>query len=90
MTAHNPQFTSETAYLDLCDLLFSTWAQTVRRAPNYARVARSLLSNVHALYANQQACPVDYADIVRSTLARAARHAPRSTPCKPLAYTANL
>ena len=90
MTAHNPQFTSEQAYLDLCNLLFSTWAQTVRRAPAYARKTRSLLSNVHALYASQQACPVDYADSVRSTLARLTRHAPRGTPCKPLACTATL
>lgn len=88
MTAHNPQFTSESAYFDLCNLLFSVWAQTVRRAPSYARMARSLLSNTHALYASQQACPVAYADSVRATLARLTRHAPRA-PIAPVACTAN-
>lgn len=90
MTAHSPQFVSESAYLELCELLFSTWAHTVRRAPSYARLARSLLSNTHALYASQQACPQDYADSVRATLARLTRHAPRGTACKPLACTAIL
>lgn len=61
---------SAQAYLDLCDLLFSTWARTVRNRPNYARMARGLLANTHALYAAQQACPTDYADSVRSVMAR--------------------
>lgn len=61
---------SQAAYLELCDLLFSTWARTVRNRPNYARQARSLLSNTHALYASQQACPTDYADSVRAVIAR--------------------
>lgn len=61
---------SEAAYLDLCSLLFSTWARTVKSRPNYARTARGLLSNTHALYASQQACPTDYADAVRSCLVR--------------------
>lgn len=57
-------------YIDLCDLLFSIWARTVRNRPNYARTARGLLSNTHALYASQQACPTEYADSVRSILVR--------------------
>ena len=61
---------SEAAYSDLCSLLFSTWARTVRKRPNYARMARGLLSNTHALYAAQQACPTEYADSVRSVLVR--------------------
>lgn len=65
---------SETAYLDLCNTLFSTWAQCVRRDPSYARIARGLLANLHALYASQQACPVAYADIVRACLVRASRN----------------
>lgn len=65
---------SEVVYLDLCDTLFGTWAQCVRREPAYARVARSLLSNLHGLYASQQACPQDYADTVRACLVRASRN----------------
>lgn len=65
---------SEVVYLDLCDTLFSTWAQCVRREPAYARIARGLLSNLHGLYARQQACPVDYADSVRACLVRASRN----------------
>lgn len=65
---------SEVVYLDLCDTLFGTWAQSVRRNPAYARVARGLLANLHGLYANQQACPVDYADTVRACLVRASRN----------------
>lgn len=61
---------SQAAYLDLCDLLFSIWARTVRNRPNYARMARGLLSNTHQLYASQQACPTEYADSVRSVLVR--------------------
>lgn len=61
---------SEAAYRELCNLLFSTWARTVRNRPNYARTARGLLSNTHALYAAQQACPTEYADSVRSVLVR--------------------
>ena len=61
---------SEAAYRELCNLLFSTWARTVRNRPNYARTARGLLSNTHALYASQQACPTEYADSVRSVLVR--------------------
>ena len=61
---------SQAAYLELCDLLFSIWARTVRNRPNYARTARGLLSNTHALYASQQACPTEYADSVRSVLVR--------------------
>lgn len=61
---------SAQAYSDLCDLLFSTWARTVRNRPNYARAARGLLSNTHALYASQQACPTEYADSVRAVIAR--------------------
>ena len=61
---------SEAAYRELCSLLFSTWARTVRNRPNYARTARGLLSNTHALYASQQACPTEYADSVRSVLVR--------------------
>jgi hypothetical protein len=61
---------SAQAYAELCDLLFSTWARTVRNRPNYARTARGLLSNTHALYASQQACPTEYADSVRSVIAR--------------------
>ena len=65
---------SEQVYLDLCDTLFSTWAQSVRSKPAYARVARGLLSNLHGLYASQQACPVVYADTVRACLVRASRN----------------
>ena len=61
---------SAQAYSELCNLLFSTWARTVKSRPNYARTARGLLSNTHQLYASQQACPVEYADSVRSVLAR--------------------
>ncbi len=61
---------SQAAYLDLCSLLFSTWARTVKSRPNYARMARGLLSNTHQLYAAQQACPTEYADSVRSVLVR--------------------
>ena len=61
---------SAQAYSDLCDLLFSTWARTVKSRPNYARTARGLLSNTHALYAAQQACPTEYADSVRAVVAR--------------------
>lgn len=61
---------SAQAYADLCDLLFSTWARTVRNRPNYARMARGLLSNTHALYASQQACPTEYADSVRAVIVR--------------------
>ncbi len=61
---------SQVAYLDLCNLLFSAWARTVKSRPNYARTARGLLANTHALYAAQQACPTEYADSVRSVLAR--------------------
>lgn len=68
---------SEVVYLDLCDTLFGTWAQCVRREPAYARVARSLLSNLQGLYANQQACPLAYADTVRACLVRASRNQPR-------------
>ena len=68
---------SETAYLDLCDTLYSTWAKCVRREPSYARIARGLLANLHSLYAAQQACPVDYADTVRACLVRASRNQQR-------------
>lgn len=61
---------SAQAYSDLCNLLFSTWARTVKSRPNYARTARGLLSNTHALYAAQQACPQEYADSVRAILVR--------------------
>lgn len=61
---------SQAAYLELCDLLFSAWARTVKSRPNYARMARGLLSNTHQLYAAQQACPTEYADSVRAVLAR--------------------
>lgn len=61
---------SAQAYSELCDLLFSTWARTVKSRPNYARAARGLLSNTHALYASQQACPTEYADSVRAVIAR--------------------
>ena len=61
---------SAQAYSELCDLLFSAWARTVKSRPNYARTARGLLSNTHALYASQQACPTEYADSVRSVIAR--------------------
>lgn len=61
---------SQAAYLDLCSELFSIWARTVKSRPNYARTARGLLSNTHALYAAQQACPTEYADSVRSVIAR--------------------
>lgn len=61
---------SEAAYRELCNLLFSTWARTVRNRPNYARTARGLLANTHALYASQQACPTEYADSVRAVIAR--------------------
>ncbi len=61
---------SSQAYSELCDLLFSTWARTVKSRPNYARAARGLLSNTHQLYASQQACPTEYADSVRSILVR--------------------
>lgn len=64
------QSTSAAAYADLCSLLFSAWAQTVRTRPAYARCARSLLSNTHQLWADQQACPTEYADSVRSVLVR--------------------
>lgn len=73
----NLEAVSETAYLDLCNTLYSTWAQTVRRNPSYARIARGLLSNLHSLYASQQACPVDYADTVRACLVRASRNQQR-------------
>lgn len=71
--APNPQYTgavSAQAYSELCSELFSIWARTVRNRPNYARTARGLLSNTHALYASQQACPTEYADSVRAVLAR--------------------
>ena len=71
--APSPQYTgavSAQAYSDLCNLLFSAWARTVRNRPNYARTARGLLSNTHALYASQQACPTEYADSVRAVLVR--------------------
>ena len=61
---------SAQAYSDLCNLLFSTWARTVRNRPNYARTARGLLTNTHALYAAQQACPTEYADSIRAVLVR--------------------
>lgn len=61
---------SAQAYSELCSLLFTTWARTVRNRPNYARTARGLLSNTHALYAGQQACPTEYADSVRAVLGR--------------------
>ena len=61
---------SAQAYSELCSELFSTWARTVRNRPNYARTARGLLSNTHALYASQQACPTEYADSVRAVIAR--------------------
>lgn len=61
---------SQAAYLELCSLLFSTWARTVKSRPNYARTARGLLANTHALYAAQQACPTEYADSVRAVIAR--------------------
>lgn len=69
----SPQYTgthSAQAYRELCDLLFSAWARTVKSRPNYARTARGLLSNTHALYASQQACPTEYADSVRAVLVR--------------------
>lgn len=69
--------TSEVVYLDLCDTLFGTWAQCVRRNPSYARVARGLLANLHSLYAAQQACPLAYADTVRACLVRASRNQQR-------------
>lgn len=68
---------SEIVYLDLCDTLFGTWAQCVRSNPSYARIARGLLSNLHRLYASQQACPVDYADTVRACLVRASANQQR-------------
>lgn len=61
---------SQAAYFELCELLFSIWARTVRNRPQYARQARGLLSNTHALYASQQACPTEYADSVRGVLVR--------------------
>ena len=61
---------SAQAYSELCSLLFSTWARTVKSRPNYARTARGLLSNTHALYAAQQACPTEYADSVRAVIVR--------------------
>lgn len=71
--APSPQYTgtvSAQAYSETCDLLFSAWARTVKSRPNYARTARGLLVNMHALYASQQACPTEYADSVRAVLAR--------------------
>lgn len=76
MSQHQPPSTayegthSAQAYIDLCNDLFSIWARTVRNRPNYARMARGLLSNTHQLYAAQQAAPLDYCDSVRATLAR--------------------
>ena len=61
---------SAQAYSELCSELFSIWARTVKSRPNYARMARGLLSNTHALYAAQQACPTEYADSVRAVVAR--------------------
>ena len=61
---------SAQAYSELCSELFSIWTRTVKSRPNYARTARGLLSNTHALYAAQQACPTEYADSVRSVLVR--------------------
>lgn len=61
---------SAKAYSELCELLFSIWARTVRNRPDYARAARGLLANTHALYASQQACPTEYADSVRAVIAR--------------------
>lgn len=61
---------SAQAYSELCELLFSVWARTVKSRPNYARTARGLLSNTHALYASQQACSTEYADSVRAVIAR--------------------
>jgi len=58
------------AYSELCDHLFRIWARTVKSRPNYARTARGLLANTHALYASQQACPTEYADSVRAVVAR--------------------
>lgn len=71
--APSPQYTgthSQAAYLELCDLLFSIWARTVKNRQNYARMARGLLANTHQLYASQQACPTEYADSVRAVIAR--------------------
>ena len=61
---------SAQAYSELCSELFSTWARTVKSRPNYARMARGLLSNTHQLYASQQACPTEYADSIRAVLVR--------------------
>jgi len=89
MSNHQPPSTQYTgthsaqAYRELCSELFSIWARTVRNRPNYARTARGLLSNTHALYAAQQACPTEYADSVRAVLARLQpsrnRHPQRAT-----------
>ena len=76
MSNHQPPSTayegthSAQAYSELCNLLFSIWARTVKSRPNYARTARGLLSNTHALYAAQQACPTEYADSVRAVITR--------------------
>lgn len=62
---------SESEYLELCQQLFSGWARTVRTRPNAARTYRGYLKNLHQLFAEQQACPAYYAELIRAQLIRA-------------------
>ena len=56
---------SQDAYLELCNKLFSEWAKNSKsKAVQWkllARKCRGLLSVVHRLYRDDQACPKYYA-----------------------------
>lgn len=56
---------SQEAYLELCNKLFSEWARHSKSKAvqwkNFARKCRGLLSVVHRLYRDDQACPAYYA-----------------------------
>ena len=56
---------SQDAYLEVCDKLFSAWARHAKSKDvqwkNLARKCRGLLSVLHRLYRNDQACPTYYA-----------------------------
>lgn len=68
--------TSESAYADACNELFSLWASLVRnpKTRELARTIRSLLSCFHATWADQQACPPYVAKRFCELAALAAAH----------------
>lgn len=60
---------NQEAYKNACELLFSLWAKSARRYPNYAYVIRRALTTLHRSYSIHQASPTVWTnDLVQRTL----------------------